>query len=179
MITWQSSYSFGSVKFSMLQVGGRRPRHGPAPKPTTSDSASADLRYACSKMLLVGCRRPRHGHVPKTTMSDSSSTDLQGPCSKMLQVGGRRPLHGPVTNPPCQTLRVVPCEMTCLTHFILERTGSQQAGKGLLWAAQPLGFQRLSSRALPITLTELRAMAPPAITGFRKPIAARGMPATL
>ena len=41
------------------------------------------------------------------------------------------------------------------------------------------GFQRLSSKALAMTLTELSAMAAPAIMGLRYPNAAKGMPATL
>jgi hypothetical protein len=42
-----------------------------------------------------------------------------------------------------------------------------------------LGFQRLSKSALLMTLTELSAMAAPAMTGFKNPKAANGMPATL
>jgi hypothetical protein len=83
----------------MLQVGGRRSRHGHVPKTTMSDSASADLQHPCSMMLLVGCRRPLHGPAPKPTTSDSASADLQDPCSMMLLVGGRRPLHGPAPKP--------------------------------------------------------------------------------
>ena len=45
--------------------------------------------------------------------------------------------------------------------------------------AGPFGRQRLSSKALLITLTELMAIAAPATTGLRKPSAASGMPATL
>jgi len=41
------------------------------------------------------------------------------------------------------------------------------------------GRQRLSSKALLITLTELAAMAAPASTGFSTPKAASGMPTTL
>jgi hypothetical protein len=41
------------------------------------------------------------------------------------------------------------------------------------------GFQRLSSKALAMTLTELSAMAAPAIMGLRYPKAANGIPATL
>ena len=41
------------------------------------------------------------------------------------------------------------------------------------------GFQRLSNKALAMTLTELSAMAAPAIIGFKYPKAANGMPATL
>ena len=41
------------------------------------------------------------------------------------------------------------------------------------------GFQRFSNKALLITLTLLKAIAAPAITGFRKPNAASGMPTTL
>ena len=40
-------------------------------------------------------------------------------------------------------------------------------------------FQRRSSSALPTTLTLLKAIAAPAITGFSKPKAANGMPTTL
>lgn len=41
------------------------------------------------------------------------------------------------------------------------------------------GCQRRSSRALLTTLTELSAIAAPATTGLRKPMAASGMPAVL
>ncbi len=41
------------------------------------------------------------------------------------------------------------------------------------------GCQRLSHNAFAITLTELNAMAAPANTGFKKPKAANGIPATL
>ncbi len=43
----------------------------------------------------------------------------------------------------------------------------------------PAGFQRLSSNALLTTLTELNAIAAPAITGLSKPKAASGIPTRL
>jgi hypothetical protein len=65
-----------------------------------------------------------------------------------------------------------------------------QISKNDSWSSKPnkaqklisykfLGFQRLRSKALLITLTELMAMAAPATTGFKKPNAASGIPATL
>lgn len=52
-------------------------------------------------------------------------------------------------------------------------------GSGWLHQGRLAGCQRLSSKALLMTLTELNAMAAPATMGFSNPSAASGMPATL
>jgi hypothetical protein len=43
----------------LLQVGGRRPRHGPMPKPIMSDSASTDLRETFAMLKVVVGRRSK------------------------------------------------------------------------------------------------------------------------
>jgi hypothetical protein len=61
--------------------------------------------------------------------------------------------------------------------FSLLATGSADAVAPPPCAALPR--QRRSSSALPTTLTLLKAIAAPAITGLSRPNAASGMPTTL
>ena len=77
-------------------------------------------------------------------------------------------------------------------HTILAETPEREAASPMLNCSAPFigalrffavhrgaPFQRRSSSALLTTLTLLKAIAAPAITGFSKPNAASGMPTTL
>jgi hypothetical protein len=55
-----------------------------------------------------------------------------------------------------------------LAVFVTQATSSFSKDQGFFQIkVDAQGFQRLSNKALAMTLTELSAMAPPAITGFK------------
>ena len=94
-------------------------------------------------------------------------------CRHFCQYGDRQPKGGLCQNVPSNSTSA------CVLDEISDSKNQAGAASQCGWQRTGLGRHRRNSKALPVTQTELSAIAAPAATGLNTPNIASGIPSTL